>query len=470
MTPAGTYLHCERVKSALIRKRSSIALASLLVLAIAGTPNAAGAAAGDLDPSFGIGGKVVTDFGGRDDATAIALQPNGKIIVGGRTDTGPNADFALARYTTEGFLDPIFDGDGKVTTDLGGSDIVWGLTFRPGGGIVAAGNRDGRLAVVRYSWDGSLDPTFGNDGTVIHAIGDAWYDVALQGDGKIVVVGCSNCIGNSDFIVARLNSDGSVDESFGEQGGWTYADFGVGDTAFATAVQSDGKIVVAGWTGETPEADFALARYDLNGVLDPTFDGDGKVTVDFGGLDHAYGVAIQSAGKIVVAGDSRDESGDFDFALARLNMDGSLDTQGLDRYMDAPFGVDGKVTTDFNGGEDQALSVAIEPSGKIVLPGLTEPAPVVASDDFGLARYNVDGSLDSSFGAGGTVTTSITTADDIALGAVVQRDGRIVAAGTADDGTSTSDFALARYLVKGCCTADGSPPGTVPEPPGPLPQ
>nr|MBA3382698.1 hypothetical protein [Actinomycetota bacterium] len=177
--------------------------------------------------------------------------------------------------------------------------------------------------------------------------------------------------------------------------------FDAGDNAFAVAIQNDGRIVVGGWTGETPDGDFALARYNQNGVLDPTFDGDGKVTIDFGGLEHAYALAIQSDGKIVVAGESRDESGDYDFALARLNVDGSLDTQGLDRYMDAPFGAGGRVTTDFNGGEDEALSVAIEPSGKIVLAGLAEPNSSTHDWDFGLARYNVDGGLDSSFGIGG---------------------------------------------------------------------
>jgi len=456
------------VKSTLIRKRSSIALVSLLALAIVALPSAAGAAAGDLDPSFGAGGKVATDFGGSDNGHAVLLQPNGKIIVGGSTSSG-GTDFALARYTTGGILDPIFGEDGTVTTDFGGGDSVWGLAFRPEGGIVAAGNTNGGLAVARYRWDGSLDPTFDGDGKSTPALEGLWYDVALQADGRIVIVGCRGCLeGNSDFTVARLNPNGTIDEGFGDQGGRTDTNFGDGDNAFAVAIQDDGRIVVGGWTGETPKGDFALARYNQNGDLDPTFDGDGKVTIDFGGGEHAYAVAIQSDGKIVVAGESRDESGDYDFALARLNTDGSLDTQGLDRYMDAPFGVGGKVTTDFNGGEDEALSVAIEPSGRIVLAGLAEPDPSTHEWDFGLARYNVDGSLDSSFGVGGKVVTSLSSSDDIALGTVVQRDGGIVAAGTAGDGTSTADFALARYLVSPCCSAGGSPPGG-PADPGPLP-
>jgi len=456
------------MKSTLIRKRGSIALVSLLAVAIVGLPSAAGAAPGDLDPSFGVGGKVVTDFGGTDNAQAVLLQPNSKTIVAGSTSSG-GTDFALARYTKDGALDPIFGGDGMVTTDFGGGDVAWGLAFRPGGGIVAAGNTNGGPAVARYRWDGSLDPTFDGDGKSTPGLEGIWYDVALQVDGKIVIVGCKGCLGgNSDFIVGRLNANGSIDQGFGEQGGWTETNFDAGDNAFAVAIQNDGRIVVGGWTGETPDGDFALARYNQNGVLDPTFDGDGKVTIDFGGLEHAYALAIQSDGKIVVAGESRDGSGDYDFALARLNVDGSLDTQGLDRYMDAPFGVGGKVTTDFNGGEDEALSVAIESSGKIVLAGLAEPNPSTDEWDFGLARYNVDGSLDSSFGIGGKVVTSLTGSDDIALSLVLQRDGRIVGAGTAGDGTSTADFGVTRYLVRPCCTAEGSPPGGPPDP-GPLP-
>ena len=204
-----------------------------------------------------------------------------------------------------------------------------------------------------------------------------------------------------------------------------------------------------------------------DGSLDQSFDGDGKRTIDFGGMDFAFDVAIQSDSKIVVVGASRLPGVEFDFALARLNTDGSLDTEGLDRYMDAPFGTGGKVTTDFEGDDDEATSVAIEPSGKILVAGLATPTGTTELGDFGLARYNVDGSLDSSFGVAGKVTTRFSAAEDVPWGVAVQRDGRIVLGGSFAE-SGSYDVALARYLVRGCCDVGGSPPGG-PSVPPPLP-
>lgn len=360
-------------------------------------------------------------------------------------------------------LDPVFGGDGTVTLGVSGS--IWGLAFRPGGGVIAVGS----FGAVRVLWNGSLDTTFGTNGVAQLPFGNAW-DLAIPQDGKIVVVGCNGCLGSSDFRVARLNPDGTTDESFGN-GGEVDTDFDAQDTPFAVAIQSDSRIVVAGWApnANSTESNFAVARYNPDGSLDSTFDGDGTTTIDFGAREFAYDLAVQSDAKLVVVGQSTLPPTGNDFALARLNTDGSLDTRGLDSYLDAPFGTGGKVLTSF-GDDDIATSVEIEPGGQILVAGLATPEGTVGLGDFGLARYNVDGSLDSSFGAAGKVTTAMTAGEDVPWGVVVQRDGRMVLAGRSE-GSGSDDFLLARYLVRGCCEVGGSPPGGPSDPgPGPLPQ
>ena len=472
------------MKSNLIRKRSSIALVSLLVLAIMALPSAVGAAAGDLDPSFGSGGKVVTDVG-FGSAQALLVQPNGKLVVAGYRSSG---DFLLVRYLPNGSLDPIFAGDGVVTTDFGRYEEVGGVAFRLGELVVAGGTvvplhaargptspvlAHPAVAVARYRLDGSLDPTFGGDGTILidfDGRAASARDVALQDDGKVIVVGWTNSgsLTGDDFALARFNHDGSLDPTFGA-GGLVVTDFGSdADRGEAVVLQPDGHIVVVGRTGSFTGGEFAGARYEPDGSLDQSFDDDGKMTIDYGGgQDFALDLAVQSDSKMVVVGATQRDGGDFDFALARLNVDGSLDAQGLDPYLDSPFGTGGRVTTDFAGGDDLGTSVALERSGKIVVVGHATPAPGTERD-FGLVRYNVDGSLDTSFGTAGKVTTSVTSEEDLPAGVVIQRDDRIVLAGTAAG--NAFDFALARYLVSPCCTAGGSPPGGPPDPgPGPLP-
>lgn len=221
---------------------------------------------------------------------------------------------------------------------------------------------------------------------------------------------------------------GELDPSF-DGDGVVLTDFGATtERAVDTAIQSDGKIVAAGESG----GDFALARYNPDGSLDISFGGDGKVTTDFGGVrDIADAVAIQSDGKIVAAGRFFPRPYSDDFALARYNSDGSLDTS---------FGVSGKVITNL-GGADVIEDVAIQSDGKIVAAGFR----LFPGWDFALARYNPDGSLDTSFGVNGVVLTDI-GGSDIAFALAVQpADGRYVAAGASESDTD-SDFALARYF------------------------
>jgi uncharacterized delta-60 repeat protein len=382
---------------------------------------------GELDPTFGAGGIVITAIGLSDDwAASVAIQSDGRIVVAGLS-SGILDDFAVVRYNADGSLDTSFGVGGMVTTDFrGGEDAGAGVALQLDGKIVVAGraynyggSNSDDFALVRYNANGSLDTSFGAGGMVLTAIGsgeDSGTSLAIQSDGKIVVAGYSYSISNNDdFAVVRYNADGSLDTSFGMGGKVTTPIGGTRDRAYSVALQSDGRIVVAGYCTMGSHEDFALVRYNADGSLDTSFGAGGKVTTDFGGSsnDDGYGVALQSDGKIVVVGVSY-----YDIALARYNVDGSLDTS---------FGVGGKVVMNVAGGDDRASSVAIQSDGKIVVAGSS------------LLRYNANGSLDTSFGVGGVVASS--DGADVAL----QSNGRIVVAGTVRS-AANFDFTVARYI------------------------
>jgi uncharacterized delta-60 repeat protein len=396
---------------------------------------------GDVDTRF------TTNFtSGFDGAYGVAIQPaDGKIVVAGEA-AGSGGRFALARYNTDGTLDPTFSGDGKVTTNFTSRfDGAFDMAIQPvDGKIVAVGTADnGRLfALARYNTDGSLDPDFSEDGKVttnISSGSDFAFGVAIQPvDGKIVVAGEAAGSGGR-FALARYNSDGTLDPTFSGDGKVT-TNFTAGDDrADLIAIQpTDGKIVAAGTANYfSSSARFALVRYDTDGALDTTFSSDGKVTTNFtSGFDGAFAVAIQPVdGKIVAAGQAGGGSAGK-LALARYNTDGALDSN---------FSADGKVTTDFTTGLDYADDIAIqEADGKIVAVGA---ANFFGPDSkFALARYNTDGTLDATFSGDGKVTTNFTSGLDGAFGVAIQPvDGKIVAAGRA--GGSGGRFAAARYLA-----------------------
>ena len=303
---------------------------------------------------------------------------------------------------------------------------------------------------------GDLDPTFGSGGLVTTSIGDdsTGYATALQSDGKVLVAGTAIIGSSYDFALARYQSNGSLDTSFGS-GGKVTTDFAGGtDWAHAVALQPDGKIVAAGWAvNSSGNGNFALARYNSNGSLDTTFDGDGKVTTDFAGDDdQIYAMALQPDGKIVVAGYATLTGGHPDFGVARYNSDGSLDNT---------FDTDGKVTTNF-GDADSAYALALQPDGKIVVAGSNGNwVESVRYSDFTLVRYNSDGSLDTTFDTDGKVTTDF-GAYDAVTALALQPDGKIIAAGLAKD-TTLSDyhFALARYNSDGSLDTDFDTDGMV---------
>ena len=437
----------EDAMPALFPRRPSLTLVGAVALVIA-LANPAAAPPGDLDPTFDGDGKVTTDFAGTDDtAFAVAIQGDGKIVAAGSAVVSGTRDFALARYNIDGSLDPTFDGDGLVTRDFAaGTDQANAVAIQEDGKIVAAGTAlvSGSIdfGLARYNTDGSLDPTFDTDGRVTRNFSggiDEAFALAIQGDGKSVAAGFAD---DSYFALARYNTGGSLDPTF-DTDGLVTTGFGGGgpNKAYAVAIQGDEKIVSAGFAND---ADFGLARYNTDGSLDPTFDGDGLVTTDFAGdFDRARAMAIQGDGKIVAAGWAVVSGAD---GLARYNTDGSLDPT---------FDGDGKVTTDFR--IDGAQAVAIQGDGKIVTAGFTVVSGTI---DFALARYNTGGFLDTTFSGDGKVTTDFGGDTDEARAVAIQGDGKIVAAGGADV-SGTTDFTLARYNTDGSLDTTFSGDGKV---------
>src|SRR5262245_48201408 len=296
-----------------------------LAITLAPTLSHAQTRSGTLDASFGTDGKVTTTFAGPSGAGAVAIQPDGKPVAAGAAVVDGQVDFAVARYNSDGALDTSFGAGGRVTTDLGGrSEGASSLAFQWDGKIVVAGGSEGDLfndfAVVRYNSDGTLDTSFGTGGKVITKFENSAdgiapgevsaqaYSVGVQPDGKIVVAGVANIEGEEDFALVRYNDDGTLDATFGA-GGKVITDFGHLEQGFSyafgnsLAVQLDGKIVVAGQALIAGTFDVALARYDSTGTLDSSFGTGGKVVTDFGGFnDGAFSVAVQPDGHIVVAG------------------------------------------------------------------------------------------------------------------------------------------------------------------------
>lgn len=384
---------------------------------------------GSLDSSFDDDGKVITAVGSRDDeATSVAIQGDGRILVAGWSDN----DFAVVRYNTDGSLDPAFGVGGMVKTDFAGIEYATSLAIQIDGKFIVCGysvTSTSRFALARYNIDGTLDTGFDGDGRVTTTVGasdDNASAVAIQNDGKIVVAGYSSNGANYDFALVRYNTDGSLDTGLDGDGKLTTAVGAGNDVATALVVQADGKLLVTGYSGGA-DSDFEVVRYNPNGSLDSTFDGDGKVTTNLGIQDFANSIAVQPDAKIIVAG-----AGIYnDFGLVRYNPNGSLDTS---------FDGDGKVTTGF-GGEEVAFSLALQSDGKVLIAGYERDNN---GYDLGLARYNSNGSLDTSFDGDGNVRTALGKSSDTAYGGAIQSDGKIVVVG----GTytaNTGNFAVLRY-------------------------
>ncbi len=380
--------------------------------------------------------------------TQVWTASSNKVIPGGTIKfIAGNAASQVVRIWANpgGAPDEAFNGTGRVTTDFGSSfDYALALAINSSGKTALAGrtyngaNED--FAVAQYTSTGALDTTFDTDGKLTTALGtsdDVAQAAAYQSDGKLLVAGRSFNGTNDDFALVRYNTNGSLDTSFGS-GGKVITNLGGNDVVQALAIQTDGKIVVAGFTrtGATV-ADFGLARYTTGGLLDTSFGSAGTVVTSLAaGEDAAAALAIQSDGKIVAAGYA-DNGADHDVALARYTTSGALD---------GSFDADGKLTIAIGGASDEANAVAVQADGKIVAAG---HADVGGGDyDFALLRVTASGALDTSFDTDGKVTSGFYALSyDEVFGLAIQSNGRIVAAGVTDNGVN--DFALARFNTNG---------------------
>lgn len=395
---------------------------------------------GDLDVGFSGDGMVTVAIGSADDrGLAVAVQSDDKVVVAGSRLDGDD-DFALVRLTSAGALDTTFSVDGRATaTFLGGDDRALAVAIQADGRIVAAGfatpSADADFAVARLNSSGVLDTGFNADGRVTTGIGpgdDVAQALAIQSDGRVLVAGYSWNGTDDDFALVRYGSDGSLDAGAGalDGDGRLTTDFaGADDRAMAIAVQSDGRILVAGTSG----SDIVLARYDPDGGLDGSFGTGGSVTTDLGALEQGLALALQSDGRILVAGSSLDAfTGDELAVVLRYESDGTLD----DTFDD-----DGIQSIAFSAGRSRANAVRLQADGRILVGGVAEGA---VDDDFALARLTDEGSLDTEFGIDGWVLTDFGAGDDVARALALQSTGRILLAGYANNGTD-DDIAVARY-------------------------
>jgi uncharacterized delta-60 repeat protein len=412
----------------------AIALALLAALL---APAFGHAAAGDLDRSFGGDGKVSTDFGSPNDgATSVAIDSQGRLVAAGSGNNSCCVGSLIARYNQNGSLDSSFSGDGKVITDFDTNYSRAAIDSQDrivvASGICNYEYSHCDFALRRYDPDGKLDLSFSGDGKVTTNIGGyGWAtSVAIDPQGRIIAAGGKGRY-KGHIALARYTPNGDLDLSFSGDGVLVARQGVLGHSIrawppFGMAIGPAGGIVIAGYAeNETDLRDFALVRYNPNGTVNGRF---GEVRTDFGGADRAASAAIDPRGRIVAAGHTRGSSVGNGFALARYNPNGSLD---------GSFSGDGKVTTRFTISADQgdeAEGVVIDSRGRIVAAGHND------YKGFALARYNPDGSLDSSFGK---VTTAFpdSPAGNGANSVAIDSQGRIVAAGLGG-----GDLALARYI------------------------
>jgi uncharacterized delta-60 repeat protein len=439
-----------------MKKSSDIVFAGVVSFLIISFFVSIQAAPGDLDSAFGIKGSVTTALGknSSDIALAVVVQPDGKIIAAGKRDTNvPTYDAIVIRYNPDGTLDPSFDFDGIVSPLASSYEEANSVALQSDGKIVVSGYAYNNTLtaidffVLRLNSNGSLDETFGNGGRVFtdfNSVNDWAAALIIQPDGKILVGGGVGVGSYLDFGLVRYNLDGSLDSSFGNGGKTVIRGTSYDDRINSITLQPDGKIVAAGSTFTGINNHFAVLRCNSDGSVDTTFDGDGILTTSMGVADYVTAVILQPDGKILAVGSAYNGSYDM-FAVVRYNANGSLDTS---------FDGDGKLTTTIITSRVGTGDAVLQPDGKLLVVGFS-------LNKVALLRYNTDGSLDTEFNNTGIVTTAIGTIEDKAVAVALLANGKIVVAGSSFDGTSGSDFAVVRYESNGALDNTFGPPGRV---------
>lgn len=413
------------------------------------------AQSGKIDSSFGISGSIHTDFfANNDQAKALVIQADGKILLGGYVTTIKNEDFAAVRYKKNGAIDSSFGNFGKIVIQVDTqSDNVSDILLQSDGKILLTGYAQvgygaEDFAVVRCNTDGSLDNSFGKNGKITTPIGvglDISYCSVLQPDGKIVLAGYMGNGNGGDVAIVRYNSNGSLDNSFNSTGIVTTDFSGYKDCAFDVALQKDGKIVIAGVSTIGIKDVYLIARYNANGRVDSSFGTNGFVRTAIGSVaDYGQSLLVLPDGKIVVGGSTNYPSSQPNLfhaegVLIRYNSNGTVDNS---------FGILGKVAIRYREGLNYVRNMALQPDGKIVLVGTTDS--LIGTIESAMARLNTNGTLDTTFGIKGKVITSVydgsipsslTGGTDIKL----QTDAKILVSGFVLYPNGT-DFALIRYI------------------------
>lgn len=344
---------------------------------------------GTPDATFGQGGRVRVNFGsGNDQAYAVALQSDGRILVAGFADVGTNRDFGLARLNVNGSLDASFGTNGKVTTSIGAAaDRAYALLVQPDGKIVLGGTSDAGsttgldFALARYTASGQLDPGFGTGGKVTTAVAkgstsDTVYALALH-EGRIFAAG-----GETDFMLAKYTAAGALDTTFGAGGtlaGLFRSTVGAARGLAVTRVDGQDRLLLAG----NANNDTAAARLNLSGALDPTFGEGGRrvIAVSARDWDEASALAVQADGNVVLGGWANDATTTGNFTVLRLTAAGQPD---------ASFGQGGVVVTPLapSGKNDRARALLLQPDGRVPATRvLLAGERVPGFSDFAATRY-----------------------------------------------------------------------------------
>jgi uncharacterized delta-60 repeat protein/uncharacterized repeat protein (TIGR01451 family) len=401
--------------------------------------------AGSLDSNFGNFGRTTTDLHNNTDvANAVTIDPQGRIVVAGSSLFGGDTDFAVARYLPNGTLDTSFNGNGFRTIDVAGNghnDAATGVAIDSQGRIVLGGwafnGTNDDFAAVRLTANGTLDTSFNGTGQVITTIpvggGEARANaLVLDKLDRPILAGFAHLGGDDDFTLVRYTSAGALDTTFNGTGKRTFDVAGNGhdDHANGVALDSQGRIVAGGYAFNGTDNDFAVARFKSDGSIDTSFNsGTGKVIFNIAADDVGRGVAIDSQNRIVLAGYSF-LGGDYDFLVARYTSAGLLDTS---------FNSSGVIRDNVTSGQnDFGTSVAIDAAGNILVGGYSF---VPNDDDFAVARFTSSGILDTTFGTNGNTTINF-TGNDFANGVAVDSIGRAVLVG--QNGAANIDFALTR--------------------------
>ena len=374
-----------------------------------------------------------------------------------------SAFVAIAAQATAGqpgTLDPFWAngsalGSGKLITAVGsGTDTASAIAVQPDGGVLVVGFcRNVGLCAVRYTIDGALDTSFGGNGKLpqvfVPNVVNTTQSLALLPNGKFLLAGTCSDLGDNDFCVLRFNADGSIDSTFGTFNtnagiGASVTPIGVGDDRQrAMLTQPDGKIVLAGTCNNSVDRDFCAARYLPNGTLDASFGSGGKVITAFSNRDDALGtMALQPDGKLVLAG-SCDNGTIATVCALRYEINGALDTG---------FGVGGKLVTSVGSGYAAARAVAVQPDDKLLIAAECLTGSKV---DFCLLRYLANGVLDTALGSSGTRVTSVGTGNDYVTSMTLQPDGKLLLAGSCAVG-GQFDFCAVRFAADAVPTLDAT--------------